>query len=320
MAAPLIKAYTVFLTNNCFSDVQGLGPYRTHGQRIQENYDPKGKKSVATVHDMIARCHEQGFTHVVFATLDGLKYQSHPEIAVENAWSREELKKELDYAKSLGLKTVPMLNFSAAHDTWMGEMAKKLSTPAYRDFCRDLIDELCQLFEEPELFHLGLDSETAQEQADHLHQVVRGDALWQADLAHLLACCRKNNARPWMFADRYRTGAQAFLQAVDKNVLLCTTAVVIPAKVLQEDYTYFFQLSQEGYEYTILSSCHLNIAGAEHAISQHLNNADTAKLAGFVSYSALPCVEDYRFKLIYELEETAYQIQSQYENAKEAQQ
>lgn len=318
MAASLIKAYTVFLTNNCFCDVQGIGPHRTHGQRIQDNYDPQVKKSIPTVHDMITRCHQQGYTHVVFATLDGLKYQSHPEIAVENAWTREELKKELDYAKGLGLKTVPMLNFSAAHDTWMGEMGKKLSTTAYHYFCRDLIDELCQLFEGPELFHLGMDSETAQDQADYQHQVVRGDTLWQKDLAHLLACCRKNNARPWMFADRYRAGAQAFLQAVDKNVLLCTTAVVVPGKVLQEDYTYFFQLSQKGYEYTVLCSCNLNIAVTEHAVSQHLNNADTTKLCGFLSYSALPCVEDYRFKLAYELEETAYQIQNQYEIPKEA--
>ena len=40
-----------------------------------------------------------GFNTVFIPTVDGVKYKSHPEIAVEGAWEVEELKEELAYLR-----------------------------------------------------------------------------------------------------------------------------------------------------------------------------------------------------------------------------
>jgi len=88
---------------------------------------------------------------------DGVRWDSHPEIAVENAWTPAKLREELDRARELGIEPLPKLNFSTAHDAWLGPYSRMVSTPQYYEVCRDLIDEASELFGRPRLFHLGMD-------------------------------------------------------------------------------------------------------------------------------------------------------------------
>ena len=64
--------------------------------------------------------------------------------------------------RALGIEPLPKLNFSTCHDAWLGPYSRMVSTPAYYDVCRDLIDEVAELFGGPRFFHLGMDEETAQ--------------------------------------------------------------------------------------------------------------------------------------------------------------
>ena len=102
----------------------------------------------------------QGYNAVVIDVGDGVRYETHPEISVAGAWSKDKLKAELDYIRSKGMKVIPKLNFSAGHDGWLGKYAMMIATPEYYKVCKDLILEVAELFGTPELFHLGMDEET----------------------------------------------------------------------------------------------------------------------------------------------------------------
>ena len=50
---------------------------------------------------------------VVIDVGDGVRFDSHPELALSNSWSKEKLAQKLSEARELGLTVVPKLNFSA---------------------------------------------------------------------------------------------------------------------------------------------------------------------------------------------------------------
>ncbi len=89
---------------------------------------------------------DQGLNMVVIDLGDGVKYDSYPEIAVNNAWSVDKLKAELNKARKLGLEPIPKLNFSAGHDTWMGMYSRMVSTQPYYEFCSAIIKEVSEIF------------------------------------------------------------------------------------------------------------------------------------------------------------------------------
>ncbi len=154
---------------------------------------------------------------------DGIEYESHPEIKVPGAWSKKELADEIDRLRSLGFKVYPKLNFSAGHDKWMGIYSRMVSTPAYYGFCKDVIDEVSELFSNPELFHLGLDEECFSIQANSPMCIIRGFDLFWHDAHCLFDLVQKRGARPWMWADHvWHTpeSCKAFLENMSKEVLL----------------------------------------------------------------------------------------------------
>ena len=58
---------------------------------------------------------------------EGIQYESHPELAIQGSWSIEKLQKELKRLRGMGIEPIPKLNFSACHDTWLGEYSRMLS-------------------------------------------------------------------------------------------------------------------------------------------------------------------------------------------------
>jgi len=56
---------------------------------------------------------KEGCNSILIDVGDGVKYKSHPEIAVEGAWEPEYLREELNRLRGLGLTPYPKVNFSA---------------------------------------------------------------------------------------------------------------------------------------------------------------------------------------------------------------
>lgn len=150
---------------------------------------------------------------------EGVRYESHPELAVEGSWSIEFLMKKLDALRALSITPVPKLNFSACHDEWMGEYARAVSTPRYYDFCADIIEEVCGIFDKPALFHIGMDEETYNHQKNYGYAVIRQGDLWWHDLYFLIEQAEKHGARAWMWSDYMWEHPELFLKKMPKSVL-----------------------------------------------------------------------------------------------------
>ena len=215
-----ISAYSVFLSTNV-SREQPLPINFTPGfQHVEIPYSPRITKDIGTFEKVCDEAAKSGFNKLLIFTGDALVYDSHPEIALPGAWTKDELKYQIDRIRSLGMEPIPMLDFSAAHDVWMGEYSKMVSTPEYYRVQADLIAELCELFGQPSLFWLGMSGETAEVQRLFGLSVIRDPLLMAHDIAYLISECRKHGARPWLCGDLALTDKELFLRTVDRDVLI----------------------------------------------------------------------------------------------------
>lgn len=159
-----------------------------------------------------------GSNAIVIDLGDAMIYDSHPEIAVEGAFTKDEMRRELDRLNALGFEVIPKLNFSATHDLWLAEYSRMLSTPKYYEVCRDLIDEICELFD-ARLFHIGFDEETYEHQRDYDYVTVRNGDLWWHDLKFMAECVEKNGARALVWSDYVRSKPDEFVAKLPKSVI-----------------------------------------------------------------------------------------------------
>jgi len=157
---------------------------------------------------------------------EAVQLRSHPELAVTGSWSQEKFRDELKRLRGLGLEPLPKFNFSACHNGWMKEMMYKIGTKEYYDFCNDIIDEACELFDGPALLHIGMDEDDWASQHINGHSVIitRSPEQFAEDTNKLFETCRKNGARPWMWAGAsvfdYYGSEKRFAAAVAKDVVL----------------------------------------------------------------------------------------------------
>lgn len=168
----------------------------------------------------ILRMKECGVNTIVLDVADALKYDSHPEIAVNGAWTPDEMRAEIKRLNDMGFEVIPKLNFSSCHDEWLGVYSRMLSTPIYYQVCKDLIDEVCEIFK-PRFVHLGMDEEVFENQKDYDFIVIRQHDLWWHDFYYLVQCVENNGARAMMFSDHARHYPEEFVEKVPKSVVQC---------------------------------------------------------------------------------------------------
>ena len=104
----------------------------------------------------------QGINTVVIDINEGVKLDSHPELAVPGSLEKAEFIEELKRLRSLGLTPIPKFNFSSAHNAWLQTYAYQVGMPIYRQVCEDIVRETIEIFEYPAFFHLGFNSEDAK--------------------------------------------------------------------------------------------------------------------------------------------------------------
>jgi hypothetical protein len=135
---------------------------------------------------------------------EGLRYPSHPELAVKGSWSPEKLRAEVDRLRGMGFEVIPKLNFSTAHDAWLGPYERMVSSAKYYEVCSDLIRDAMDIFDNPRFFHIGFDEELCihQEQWSKFNYIcVRRDEFWWQDFLHIVRTVEKAGARPWAWSD-----------------------------------------------------------------------------------------------------------------------
>jgi hypothetical protein len=169
--------------------------------------------------ELIDRMAKVGMNLLVIDVGDAIAFESHPEIAVKGAWSRAKLRGELKRLRDVGIEPIPKMNFSTAHDIWLGEYSRMVSTPTYYKVCGELIDEVIDLFDTPRFFHLGYDEETAGHQSRYAYMVVRQHELWWHDFEFFVQRVLAKKVRPWIWSDYYWGHSEKFLKRMPKSVL-----------------------------------------------------------------------------------------------------
>lgn len=155
---------------------------------------------------------------------EGVCYDSHPELAIEGSWSKEEFREDLKRLRALGITPIPKFNFSLGHSAWLKDYAYMAGTETYYKVCEDLIHEVCELFDGPAFFHLGLEEEEYGSQLANPIVVIRNVKTKCADAQRLFTICRDCGTRPWIWVDpntiKTFGGKESFCNAVPKDVLL----------------------------------------------------------------------------------------------------
>ena len=162
----------------------------------------------------------EGVNTVILDIAEGLKYESHPELAIEGSYTHDEMREMLEYMYSLGFSVIPKLNFSTCHDIWLGEYSRMISTPKYYEVCRDLITEVCHLFN-AKYMHLGMDEENYPNQRYYDYAVVRQNDLWWHDLYFYIDCVESCGARAMMWTDYARHRPDEFIRRIPRSVVMC---------------------------------------------------------------------------------------------------
>ncbi len=147
--------------------------------------------------DETAKC---GMNAIVLDIGNGVRFDSHPEIAKEDAYTPDWVRAQVKKCRKKGIALIPKLNFSATHDLWFGEYARMLSTSIYYKVTKDLIEECYELFDHPAYIHLGMDEEDNKHQKSRDYVAYRQGELYMKDLRHLADCVLATGAKPWIWA------------------------------------------------------------------------------------------------------------------------
>ena len=239
-------------------------------------------------HKITAKLPELGINTLLLDIGDGVRYDSHPEIGVKGALTHDELRAEVRALRALGIEPVPKLNFSAGHDAWLGEYERMLSTDIYRTVVGDLIHEICDIFEKPKYLHLGMDEERPENQGAYGYSVVRAQPLWWRDFHHMVACCEKENARPWIWSDCLWHHPEEFAAKMPKSVLQSNwhywPLAGEDGTKGQRGYGYraYFDLDRLGYD-QVPTTTTWNFTGNTRQIVSQLAAAKMKSVVGFMT-------------------------------------
>ena len=208
----VIWANLLHLSTNMWGD--GFQPQMTHWDAR-----PYMRFEKDLWDDLLVRMVEAGMNMVLIDVGDGVKYQSHPEISVKDAWTHKRLRRELAKIRKMGLEPIPKLNFSAGHDAWLSPYDRQVSTDAYYAVCRDVIAEVMDLFDKPRFFHLGMDEETKLNQCFNGLVIIRQYDLWWHDLYYLVDHVEKLGSRAWIWADNIWRHPEEYVKKMPRSVL-----------------------------------------------------------------------------------------------------
>lgn len=247
---------------------------------------------------------DSGMNMVIIDLGDGVQYESHPEIAVKNAWPIDKLKSELYKIRKLGIEPIPKLNFAATHDAWLGEYARMVSTRKYYEVCRDLIREVIDLFDTPRFFHIGMDEETAKHQINKQYAVLRQHDLWWNDLYFYINEIESKGVRSWVWSDFGWYNPEVFFEKMPKSVLQSNWYYGSRFDLSEmEDSSkiylgFYDKLNEYGYNQIPTGSNFTNDSNIGGLVKYCKENINNENLLGFMMTSWLPTLTSCSEKLL----------------------
>ncbi|MBR4767682.1 MAG: hypothetical protein IK088_01770 [Lachnospiraceae bacterium] len=248
---------------------------------MQDPWNENNNCDIA-VFDRLVDCMEKRCMNgLVIDVGDGVKLDSHPEIAAPDAWSKEFLKKKLDEIRAKGIEPFPKMNFSCGHNVWMKKYRYLVGTPEYMQFCKDVASEVADLFGRPRLFHLGMDEEVTTWGS----RVERNEkALWNF-MYQMFDTVESKGARPWVFSDYYWHHPDLFEKHMPKSVVQSNWHYDVmdprPTYKLVNRVTTYDKLNELGYDQIPVPSHFSNALNATQTMWYCKEHIDPEHLLGF---------------------------------------
>ena len=225
------------------------------------------------------------------------------------------MKEELEYIRALGITPIPKCNFSCGHSAWLKEYAYMVGTQKYNQVCKDIIEELIELFDTPPYFQLGLEEEDTNSQQGQPIAIVRSASKKPEDANYLFDICRAKGVRPWIWADENNVkafgGDEAFCKNVGRDVIISNFhyGVIRCDEKVMEKYSfanYCDKFSKWGYDQVPTGSTwtwHVNNKDIMRFCKTHL---DDKSIYGYMTASWLFTVEKKYYALLADAENFAY--------------
>lgn len=303
-ATPRIWGSLLHLSFNMWEDHDKMKDSENTNLRVRIWQDEMNI-SEALWSDVLKSMAGSGFNMVVIDLGNAVKYESHPEIAVKDAWSTARLKKELAAIRKLGIEPVPKLNFSAGHDAWLKEYGRMVSTETYYKVCSELIAETISLFSKPRFFHLGYDEEKALNQRYQSMAIIRQGDLWWKDFMFFVNEVEKGGVRPWIWSDFAWENGEEFYKKMPKSVLQSNWYYGSEFTDLEHrTLKTFIRLNKEGFDQIPCGAYYVaqtekpkdaNLPGLIKFAKEHV---DDKKLLGFLHSSWRPTREPFREEIM----------------------
>ena len=95
-----------------------------------------------------------------------------------------------------------------------------ISTRHYYPVVRDLIHEVIDIFDTPEMFNFGFDDENRWSQVRYDYACYRQHELYWHDYRFILDTIREKGVRPWVFVDPYIIDNERFIEETAKDVVV----------------------------------------------------------------------------------------------------
>ena len=286
----MIWAYLLHLSYNLYSDREV--PERWPDYQAQ----PYLRVETDFYNEILQKLVDAGVNMVVLDLGDAVKYESHPEIAVKKAWTVERLKRELEKMRKMGLEPIPKLNFSTAHDLWLGEYSRCVSTKIYYDVCRDLIAEIIDIFNKPRFFHIGMDEEDLPHQKYQSYVVVRQYDLWWHDLYFLIEQVQQGGVRPWMWSDYCWEHPDEFFKKMPKSVLQSNWYYGTEFDIDINYVRGYYMLERHGFDQIPCATNFFNPENFRKTVEYLTPRIHPERLKGFMQSVWLPTLSIHRYK------------------------
>lgn len=289
-----IWACYMHLSFNFAGGIRNWGGLRTEFEPQQSLWD-----------DAISTMAKQGVNMLLLNLDDSVLWNSHPEISLRNAWSPERLRAELVKIRDLGIEPIPVLNFSACHDAWLGKYSKMVSSSLYYKVCRDLIAEAIEIFDKPRFIHFGMDEETYEHQKYFDYVVVRQDDQWWGDLYFYVAEAMMRGVRPWVWSDYVWHHPDKFFKMMPKSVVQSNWYYGENLDVNRTEVKAYIDLETEGYDQIpTASNDQKNPKSIGNTVDFCSHCIDDKHLLGFLQTFWMPTIEKYRNPILQAIELT----------------
>ena len=250
----------------------------------------------------------QGINTVIIDINEGVRLDSHPELAIEGSWGKEELREELKRLRELGLTPIPKFNFSCAHNAWLQEYSYQIGTEAYQKVCVDIIKETIELFDKPEFFHLGMDNEDIRYQKYSPVKITRSWKQKTEDAKVLFNTCLEQGVRPWIWLNANNVeeygGEERFCANIPKEVLIsngCYMAVH-PADVGEKESpgtALFGKLGQWGYQQVPFCNRLNWLPNIMQTVRYCKEYVSEDSICGYIINPRVPTMPDYSYELYF---------------------